>query len=505
MKYLLTTVLALAAPCGVRAEEAKVDGGRLARQVAAFLEPGTFVVAHADLSRVDPDKLAARAAAVAGVDPRALAFLASEHDRKRLKDLREAGARDVFLAYGLDDLIVKGGTMIFPLAEGADGKAIAKLMGGKGRTEQADGAVLVGDAQTLERLARNKPAARPELADALAAAGDGVVQVVLLLPADLRRALQESLPELPAELGGGKMKTYTRGLKWAALGIDADKTQVRLTIACTDAAAAADLEASLGRLLQALAGSRQVQQLFPGADKLVPRLTPKAAGDRLSLTLNDKALAEIVRPYVPPVREAARRTRSTNNLKQILLALHNYHDANGRFPAPASLDKQGKPLLSWRVHLLPYLDELALYKEFHLDEPWDSEHNKKLIERMPKVFDSTSEQKKAKAGLTTYLGPRGVDTMFAGKEGLRIADVLDGTSNTIFLVDADDAHAVPWTKPEDLPWDPKEPAKGLSERFGNGYLVGLVDASVHFLPKKIAPDVLKALFTRNGGEVANIP
>jgi hypothetical protein len=489
---------------GPRAADVKFDPARLARQAAPFLEPGTFLVAHADLTRVDPDKLQKRAAAVAGVDASALAFLASEKDRRRLKDLRDAGARDIFLLFGLADLFVKGGATVLPVAEGADGKAIAKLMGGKGRTEQMNGAVVVGDQETLERLAKNKPAARPELTDALAAAGDGVVQVVFLLPADLRRVLEETMPDLPADLGDGKIKTYTRGLKWGALGIDADKGQVRLTIGCADAAAARDLEASVGRLLHAAAASKQVQQILPDADKLVPRLTPKAEGDRLSLTLDEQALTEMVRPYVAPVREASRRTRSTNNLKQLLLALHNYHDANGRFPPPASLDKQGKPLLSWRVHLLPYLDAQGLYKEFRLDEPWDSEHNKKLIEKMPKVFDSTFDAKKAAAGLTTYLGPRGPDTMFAGKEGFRVVDVRDGTSNTIFIVDAGDAHAVPWTKPQDLPWDPKEPARGLSTRF-DGYLVGFVDGSVHFLRTKIAPDVLKALFTRNGGEAVNIP
>jgi hypothetical protein len=442
---------------------------------------------------------------VAGVDPRTLAWLASEHDRKRLKDLRAAGARDVFLVFGLADLFVKGGAFVYPLAEGADGKAIAQLLGRKGQVVRTDQAVLVGDRDTVKRLAGNRPVARPELADAFAAAGDGVVQAVFVLPSDLRRVLEETMPDLPADLGGGKMKTYTRGLKWAAVGIDADKVLLRLTIACTDAAAARDLEASLGRLLVAVAGYKQVQQLVPAADKLVPRLTPRAAGDRLSLTLDEKALAEIIRPYVPPVRDATLRTRSTNNLKQILLALLNYHVVEGgRFPPPASLDKQGKALLSWRVHLLPYLDQKNLYTEFHLDEPWDSEHNKKLIEKMPKVFDSTFDPKKAAAGLTTYLGPRGPDTMFAGKEGLRVGDVLDGTSTTIFIVDADDAHAVPWTKPEDLPWDPKQPAKGLSDRFG-GYLAGFVDGSVHLLPKKVAPDVLKALFTRNGGEVADIP
>src|SRR5262249_30142494 len=87
------------------------------------------------------------------------------------------------------------------------------------------------------------------------------------------------------------------------------------------------------------------------------------------------------------VQGAASRTRSANNLKQIGLAMHNYHDVNGAFPPAAVCDKTGKPMLSWRVLILPYIEQDALYKEFKLDEPWDSEHNKKLLAKMPKVYE----------------------------------------------------------------------------------------------------------------------
>jgi hypothetical protein len=77
--------------------------------------------------------------------------------------------------------------------------------------------------------------------------------------------------------------------------------------------------------------------------------------------------------------------QSQNNLKQIGIAIHNYHDTNNKMPADI-VDKDGKAILSWRVLLLPYLEEEPLYKEFKLDEPWDSKTNKALIERIPKTF-----------------------------------------------------------------------------------------------------------------------
>src|SRR5262245_59728137 len=90
-------------------------------------------------------------------------------------------------------------------------------------------------------------------------------------------------------------------------------------------------------------------------------------------------------PTWPSSTPAHRRT-SQNNLKMVRLAMHNFHDAMGRFPAATAYAKNGKPLLSWRVAILPYIEEDALYRQFKLDEPWDSPHNKKLIAKMPKIY-----------------------------------------------------------------------------------------------------------------------
>ena len=87
-----------------------------------------------------------------------------------------------------------------------------------------------------------------------------------------------------------------------------------------------------------------------------------------------------------PFAENAARSQCINNLKQIGLAMHNYHAMHKTFPPAYTVDKAGKPLLSWRVLILPYLEQDALYKEFHLDEPWDSEHNRALIDRMPATY-----------------------------------------------------------------------------------------------------------------------
>ena len=192
------------------------------------------------------------------------------------------------------------------------------------------------------------------------------------------------------------------------------------------------------------------------------------------------------------VRAAAARMNSANNMKQILLAMHNYHAQFNMLPAAAIVDKNGKPLLSWRVALLPYLEQDALYKAFKLDEPWDSEHNKKLLAQMPKVFGD-------KGPKTHYRIFVGKGAAFEGTKGLKLTDFTDGTSYTIMIVEAVDP--VEWTKPEEFEYDPKKPLPKLGGKpFENGFHIGMADGSVRFMSTSATEKTIRAAITRNGGE-----
>ncbi len=211
-------------------------------------------------------------------------------------------------------------------------------------------------------------------------------------------------------------------------------------------------------------------------------------------------LAGLLLPAAQASREAAVRSQATNNLKQIGLAMHNYHDVHASFPPAASHDDDDRPLLSWRVHVLPFVEQNELYKEFHLDEPWDSEHNKKLIPRMPAVY-RTPNRPEIDEGKTVYLVPRGEGSMFEGFDGPRLQDITDGTSNTIMAVEASPERAVFWTAPDDLDYDSERPLAGLGGIHANGFLTLFADGSVHFISQTVDQKMLKALFTAAGGEV----
>jgi prepilin-type processing-associated H-X9-DG protein len=259
--------------------------------------------------------------------------------------------------------------------------------------------------------------------------------------------------------------------------------------------------------------------LLPAAEVIRRHLTPIVATVRrtkagieiaeqypapgLSIISNAPMLTALLLPAVQAGRGAARGAQSQNNMKQIGLALHNYHQARGSFPPAYTTGKDGKPLLSWRVHILPYLDQDALYKQFHLDEPWDSEHNKALVAQMPATYKHPASAVSGE-GKTNYLTVRGEKTVFPGEKGISLAEIRDGSSNTIMTVEVADESAVVWTKPDDFQYDEKNPLKGRGGLSPDGFNAGFADGSVRFLSLSIDPKTLTALFTRNGGEAVDL-
>ncbi len=194
---------------------------------------------------------------------------------------------------------------------------------------------------------------------------------------------------------------------------------------------------------------------------------------------------------------------SINNLKQIGLAMHNYHDSYRGFPAAAAPMKEGQPPVSWRVRVLPFIEEAALYEEYRFGEPWDSEHNKKLLAKMPSVYRAPGS-KAAADGKTNYLAVAGEGLALSPKESSAISEILDGTSHTAMVVEVADEKAVPWTKPADFAPDEKDPLAGLVGLRRRGFLAVFCDGSVSLLSKKAPPEALKAVFTRAGGEIVDV-
>jgi len=190
------------------------------------------------------------------------------------------------------------------------------------------------------------------------------------------------------------------------------------------------------------------------------------------------------------------RKVSARKLQTLTSAMHAYLDQYGQFPPAALFSKDGRPLLSWRVLVLPFVGEAKLFREFKLDEPWDSVHNKKLLSRMPAVYSAPQVETK-EPHATFYQVFTGKDTIFEGPRGVRISDITDGTSTTILMIEA--AEAVPWTRPADLHYDPKKPLPALGGLFPDGFHLARADGSVQFCKRRFRERELRLMITRNDG------
>lgn len=210
------------------------------------------------------------------------------------------------------------------------------------------------------------------------------------------------------------------------------------------------------------------------------------------------AAAPVPKQSLPPITQEMWKA-SADNLRTIGLALHHYHDVHGQFPGNVTDDK-GTPRLSWRVRLLPYLDGDDLFKSFTLNEAWDSEHNKALLEKRPPAFAPV--RLRGEPGHTYYLGFDGPDTLFERGKATSVRSVVDGCRNTVMLVEAE--KAVPWTKPEDLPFDANKDVPKLGAFFDGAFNFLTADGAVARARKEINPAALKSAIRMSDGHVVDV-
>ncbi|MGE0374571.1 MAG: DUF1559 domain-containing protein [Planctomycetaceae bacterium] len=391
--------------------------------------------------------------------------------------------------------------------------------------------LLIGSIAVLSGILNSKREGRKELvwSDRFDSVSRGEVGVVWDVSA-VRSMIQQSFERRPDPFVGMFAPLWQK----TDLVIGGAKVDDRLTLTVNGWAASAEDAARLEKTLAALVpfatglletakasakqGPPEMQamlgQSFGLAQQALDDMKVQTTGDRVTVTVDGDAgsvatLAAAMLPALQQAREAARRTRSMNNLKQIGLAMHNYHDTFGHFPPPVLYGSSGngksKHPHSWRVAILPFVDQAALYNLYNFDEPWDSEHNLKIAAQVPAVFRSPNDD----SGSTNaaYYVLVGENTAVGDKpepdgnptKGNALSTFTDGTSNTILVVEA--KRDIPWTKPEDIPYSADADLPQLGGWTDRGFLAGLADGSVRFISENIGEKTLRALITRNGQEV----
>ena len=247
--------------------------------------------------------------------------------------------------------------------------------------------------------------------------------------------------------------------------------------------------------------------LLNHAAVVIKEMKVKTDGSHLQIAANikgDLPYAKLVADAAKTilgVSEAAQESQSINNMKQIALAMHSYHDTNNGFPPQAICDKKGKPLLSWRVAILPYIEQDNLYKQFKLDEAWDSEHKLKLAKIAVKTYMLPGAKLDGEIVKTPYRVFYNNDAAFDVITQTQMRAFSDGLSNTILFIEA--AESVPWTKPEDIEFDLKKEMKPFFRVSKDRLTAAFADGSVIRLKKEITEKTIKLLIQRNDGMVVN--
>jgi prepilin-type processing-associated H-X9-DG protein len=271
---------------------------------------------------------------------------------------------------------------------------------------------------------------------------------------------------------------------------------------------------------QTTAAGTALEWSIEAADSLLDQARLEIAGSYVQLRA--KAPLDLaggikhLAPAIVAANTAQRRNMSANNLKQIALAFHNYHGVKQVLPTPVLYGgATGRVPYSWRVALLPYLEQQQLYNRYNFDEPWDGPTNRKLLDQMPAVYaypgPDGNPSSRTNTSYFVFSGAEGATCPTpaeqgqkggeSGSKGPTFLNITDGTSNTILAVEAQ--RDIPWTKPEDIPFDPNGAIPALGGFMPDGFNVAFADGSVRYAKQSISPIVLKSLITRSGGEVVS--
>lgn len=364
--------------------------------------------------------------------------------------------------------------------------ALAGMLKGQGYLpHDLAGNVVLCSAANWQRL-QSSNGERPELAEALEESASTELSLTVAAPEYLAQAVASIWPsQLPAESPIQlSPKTLMNDVRSLTFSID--------DLATPESAIVANCRSDE-------AAKRTLNTLLEVAESLKLQ-TPQAASNlrQASLVVSEESLVATVRSIVKSSNSSSLNMQDSNSLKQIVLAAWNFESEYGYIVPRYSVDESGKPLLSWRVHLLPFMDQQGLYEQFHLDEPWDSEHNLPLVKQIPFAYQS----KEVPEGHTRMQLPLLADGGYWGSdeaEWRKVRDITDGTSRTAFAFQAPVDAAVPWTKPADFLVDPKSPLDSMlggRERA----LVAQFDGSVSNTPESATNDSMRRNLTHSAGD-----
>ena len=428
---------------------------------------------------------------------------------EQLQILREVGVDRVYWLHNVEDMLAVP-TIVIPWTGGSDvpsllapdvAKRIQPFPLLDYRPLVRGDAIILGTRSAIDRMDAVAAGARPDLTLRLAELSDKKLAMILAPGKDTRRVIRESFPRLPQPFESISGTLLADQLDYLLLTVDPDnEPRFEMRAVASDSQSAQAVADIVERATQWLAARpRQnnalVKLLSVALNSVDHKVTNRHYSLQISNAQTSMELRELLSALVARAAIKTDRRDRLHRLRQLCLAIVHYESTNSTFPPAANVDAAGQPLLSWRVHVLPYLGEVELYREFHLDEPWDSPHNRQLIDRMPKVFEPAS-----KPGHTRFLGAAGEGLFFDASRARKIREFRDGVSKTINLVEVNDESAVIWTQPGDWQVDLSQPYSGLAKDDEGMFVASAVDCATFALRRGTNAEAFAGFLTVDGGE-----
>ena len=491
-----------------------------------FAQENTVLIAHVDFTKIDiTQTLQTHRTLVETLLP---ALLSAE-----VPDVQEA-----YFVMNLQ-MPKNAFVMIVPQTGNIDPEMLQQHLPTKAVMTSKDGKYLLfslteDENVNLDSIIPATPMERPDFAEAFKAVDDAPIKIALALPGFVRKVVKDTAPKFPPPFEQLDIAASLAELRWLAVGIDPAKPTVNVTATMTSELAALnaqqvwqkavpmvienidDFPALFSQISVPFVATPEIKaNIVTNRERIQTLLTPQAAGKNLTVRWEKPQWDEIFALAAPLFQEMAasgvdntERQQCAKNVRIFVLAFHNHHDNKNHFPPPFTVDATGKPLHSWRVLVLPYLEQSALYQQIRLDEPWDSAHNKQFHDEMPAIFRCPANTLGNPNRDTVYCMVVGKDMIgVPDGKGISIEKITDGTSNTILIVER--KTPVCWMEPTDVLQEHaylgvNKHEQGIGSEHRGVVVVGLCDGSSHFLKEEIDIKHLKGVLTKAGSESINL-
>lgn len=476
---------------------AQEDTGPNTEPVARYMGASTDVVGWVDISQINVDEFAGF---VQTINPNA----GDMAQPKIVKNaLQQQGVTKIFWVSRLKNLYSGPEAAVVP-APAENIESVYLILNALAVTIKAEAVidndcVLVGSAKAIKDL-KTRKTGNPNGEFVAAANTIGFRHGIVISTANGQLTpLQNILPQIP-DLDSAsvtRIKELLDGVRLITFSGDLPPAQTKLQIVMQTESAAGEFAGLINDWMK--------KRIGDAAAKISLKTDGRSVIHETASMKDVHAAIGNLTKLAAPARKRAADIVTVNSLRHIALGLHNFHDSYGFFPPQALANDKGERLLSWRVLILPYIEQVELYQQFHLDEPWDSEHNKTLISKMPDVYRmNEADDRNPKPGTTRFVGPLTADSVFGRKgAGVTIRDIKDGTSNTLMVATVAAEKAVVWTQPVDVEVDARNPIESIIGQVDRAtkFPVAFCDGSVRTLSNAIDPATLNALLSIAGKEI----